>query len=63
MCASEYYPPHTALRASHFLILADDDELAMTFADGDGAASYSAECVEGLFSELRRCSSVFGLLY
>jgi hypothetical protein len=27
MCASECYPPHTALRASHVLILADDDEL------------------------------------
>ena len=31
MCASEYYPPHTAWRASHVLILADDDELAIDF--------------------------------
>ena len=57
MCAAEYYPPHTAWRASHVLILAVDDELAMTTcrrqADGDGAASYSAECVKAFFCELR----------
>ena len=55
MCASEYYPPHTALRTSHVLILADDDELAMTFCRRRWRGI--------LFRELRRCSSVFGLLY